>query len=223
MRIRNLSAAIALGVAALGLSACAEQLNTTVSRYQAMPAPQGQTFYVVPAGGMANNGGLEFQRYAAIVAQQLQAHGFQPATNAQSANMIVQFGYGVDRGQVRYVEDPFGYNRYGYGAGWGSPFYSPFYRSRFGWSGRYAWGWNDPFWYGGGVDSYVEYHSQIDLHIRAARTNAPLFDGRAQARSATNRLDKVIPSLVDAIFTGFPGRNGETVRITIPARQVPRA
>ena len=133
--------------------------------------------------------------------------------------MIVQFGYGVDRGQVRYVEDPFYYSRYGYG-GWGSPFYSPFYRSRFGWGGRfgYAWGWDDPFWYGSGVDSYVEYHSQIDLHIRAAGTNAPLFDGRAQARSTTNRLDVVVPSLVEAMFTGFPGRSGETVKITIPTR-----
>ena len=216
MRIRQLSAALALGVAALGRSACAEQLNTTVSRYQAMPAPQGQTFYVVPAGGMANNGGLEFQRYAGIVAQQLQARGFQPATDARSANMVVQFGYGVDRGQVRYVEDPFYYSRWGYG-GWGSPFYSPFYRSRWGYGGYgYGWGWNDPFWYGGGIDSYVEYHSQIDLHIRAAGTNAPLFDGRAQARSMTNRLDVVIPSLVDAMFTGFPGHSGETVKITIP-------
>ena len=223
MRIRQFTAALALGVAALGLSACAEQLNTTVSRYQAMPAPQGQTFYVVPAGGMANNGGLEFQRYAGIVAQQLQARGFQPAANAQSANMIVQFGYGVDRGQVRYVEDPFYYSRFGYG-GWGSPFYSPFYRPRFGWGGGfgYRFGWDDPFW-NGGVDSYVEYHSQIDLHIRAAGTNAALFDGRAQARSATNRLDKVIPSLVDAIFTGFPGRNGEVVKITIPTRQPTRS
>jgi hypothetical protein len=221
MRIRQLTAALTLGVAALGLSACAEQLNTTVSRYQAMPAPQGQTFYVVPAGGMAANGGLEFQRYAGLVAQQLQARGFQPAANAQNANMVVQFGYGVDRGQVRYVEDPFYYSRLGYGFGWGSPFYRP----RWGWGGGfgYAWGWNDPFWYGSGVDSYVEYHSQIDLHIRAAGTNAPLFDGRAQARSATNRLDKVIPSLVDAIFTGFPGRNGETVKITVQERQPARS
>jgi len=218
MRIRRLSAALALGVTALGLSACAEQLNTTVSRYQAMPAPQGQTFYVVPAGGMANNGGLEFQRYAGIVAQQLLARGFQPATDARSANMVVQFGYGVDRGQVRYVEDPFYYGRWGYG-GWGSPYYSPFYRPRFGWGGGYGWGWNDPFWYGGGIDSYVEYHSQIDLHIRAAGTNAPLFDGRAQARSMTNRLDVVIPSLVDAMFTGFPGHSGETVKITIQRKQ----
>src|ERR1044071_2627054 len=107
MRLRQLSAALALGISALALSACAESINTTVSRYQQMPAPQGQTFYVVPAGGMAANGGLEFQRYATLVAQQLQARGFQPAVNAQSANMVVQFGYGVDHGQTRIVEDPF--------------------------------------------------------------------------------------------------------------------
>jgi Domain of unknown function (DUF4136) len=221
MRIRKLSAAIAIGAAALALSACAESLNTTVSRYQAMPAPQGQTFFVVPAGGLANNGGLEFQRYAGIVAQQLQARGYTPATNSQNANMIVQFGYGIDRGQVRYTSDPFYGSRYGgfYGPGWG------LYRPRFGWGfgGAYSWGWDDPFWYGGGIDSYVEYHSQIDLHIRQTGTNAPLFDGRAQARSGTNRLDIVVPGLVDAIFTGFPGHSGETVKITIPARQQPRA
>jgi len=214
MRIRSIIAALALGTAAIGLTACAEQISTTVSRYQAMPAPQGQTFFVEPAGGMAANGGLEFQRYAGLVAQQLQARGFQPASSPQSANMIVQFGYGVDHGQTRIVEDPF-YRSHLYGGfGWGSGFH----RSRFGWGGGWGWGWDDPFWYGGGVDSYVEYHSQIDLHIRAAGTNAPLFDGRAQARSETNRLDVVIPSLVDAMFTGFPGRSGETVRITIPTR-----
>jgi len=224
MRIRKFAAAVALGVSAIALSACAQSITSTVSRYQAMPAPQGQTFFVVPAGGMANNGGLEFQRYAGIVAQQLQARGYTPATSAESANMIVQFGYGIDRGEVRYVEDPFYRGPY-----FGGPYYSPFYRPRFGW-GRgwgwgsgYYWGWNDPFWYSGGIDSYVEYHSQIDLHIRQSGTNAPLFDGRAQARSETDRLDVVIPSLVDAMFTGFPGQNGETIKITIPTQPRPKA
>ncbi|MFL6777137.1 MAG: DUF4136 domain-containing protein [Sphingomicrobium sp.] len=224
MRSRKLAAAIALGASALALSACAQSITSTVSRYQAMPAPQGQTFFVVPAGGMANNGGLEFQRYAGLVAQQLQTRGYAPATNAQSANMIVQFGYGTDGGEVRYVDDPFYRGPY-----FGGP-YSPFYRPRFGfgrgrgwgWGSGYYWGWNDPFWYAGGIDSYVEYHSQIDLHIRQAGTNAPLFDGRAQARSETNRLDVVIPSLVDAMFTGFPGQNGETVKITIPTQPRPK-
>ena len=221
MRMKKFAAALALGISALGLSACAESLNTTVSRYQAMPAPQGQTFFVVPGEGMAANGGLEFQRYAGLVAQQLQARGYAPADSPQKASMVVQLGYGVDSGQTRIVQDPFARSRYGYGGFGYDPFYSPFYRPRFGF-GRgwgYSMGWDDPFWYGGGIDSYVEYHSQIDLHIRQAGTNAPLFDGRAQARSETNRLDVVVPSLVDAMFTGFPGRSGETVKITIPTRQ----
>lgn len=225
MRIRQFATAIALGTAALALSACAESIRTTVSRYQAMPAAQGQTFFVVPAGGTASNGGLEFQRYAGLVAQNLQARGYQPATSPEAANMIVQFGYGIDKGQVRYVGDPFYRGRYGWGGFYGSYWRSPFYHPHFGWGGAYSWGWNDPFWYGGygpyggGISSYVEYRSQIELHIRQAGTNAPLFDGRAQARSGTNRLEVVIPSLVDAMFTGFPGRSGETVKITIPPKR----
>ena len=217
MRLNKFAAAALLGVAALGLAACASSITSTVSRYQAMPAPQGQTFFVVP-------GGLEFQRYAGLVAQQLQARGYAPATSPQTASMVVQLGYEMDEGQVRYVQDPFYSSRYRYGG-----FYDPFYRGgfyypRFGYRSPFYYGWDDPFWYGGGyggrggVDSYVEYHSDLDLHIRSRGTNAPLFDGRAQARSQTDRLDVVIPSLVEAMFTNFPGRNGETVKITVPTR-----
>ena len=89
MRISKLAAALALGISAMGLSACAESLNTVVSRYQAMPAPQGQSFFVVAGQGMAANGGLEFQRYAALVAQQLQARGYTAADSPQKASMLV--------------------------------------------------------------------------------------------------------------------------------------
>jgi hypothetical protein len=223
MRISKLTAAALLGVASLGLSACATSLNTVVSRYQAMPAAQGQSFVVVPGDGMAANGGLEFQRYASIVAQQLAARGYTPATNPKSASMIVQLGYGVDRGQVRYVEDPFARSRY-YGGIYGGPFYYPRYGRYSGFGSPFYYGWSDPFWfggYGGGIDSYVEYHGEVDLHIRGAGTGQPLFDGRAQARSDTNRLDVLMPNLIEALFTGFPGRSGETVKITVPTR--PRA
>jgi hypothetical protein len=46
MSVRKLAAAAFLGVAALGLSACAVGLPTQVSRFQAMPAPAGQSFFV---------------------------------------------------------------------------------------------------------------------------------------------------------------------------------
>ena len=47
--------------------------------------------------------------------------------------------------------------------------------------------------------------------------NASLFEGKAKARSRTDDLVQLVPSLVDAMFTGFPGQSGETIKITIPA------
>ena len=87
--IRKLTRTLLLGVGALGLAACAAGLPTQVSRYQAMPVPAGQTFYVVPAEGGQPT--LEFNRYAALVAQHLQAKGYTPAGAPQLANMVVRW------------------------------------------------------------------------------------------------------------------------------------
>jgi len=212
MRIKQLAAAVLLGVSALGLSACATGLQTKVSRFQAMPAPQGQSFVVVPMNP-DDMGGLEFSRYAELVAQRMQLQGYARAPSINQATMIVKVGYGVDNGHTEVVSDPFyggfgGYSRWGYGG-------------RFGWGRGYHWGWDDPFWYRGYGSSYIRsytyYVSELDLDIRRKVDNASLFEGKAKARSRTDDLPKLVPSLVDAMFTGFPGRSGETIRITIPA------
>ena len=46
--------------------------------------------------------------------------------------------------------------------------------------------------------------------------NAALFEGNAKARSRSDSLGKLVPSLVEAMFTGFPGNSGEEIKITIP-------
>lgn len=208
MRINRLAAAALLGISALGLSACATGLRTQVSRYQAMPAPQGQSFVVVPANA-ADMGGLEFSRYAELVAQAMQAQGYSRAPSIEQASMVVQLGYGVDDGHTEIISDPFPRHRYGWG--WNYPFYHR--RSSF------YWGWNDPFLWGpydAGVRTYTYYVSELDMKIRRKTDNASLFEGRAKARSRTDNLAKTVPSLVQAMFTGFPGNSGETVKITIP-------
>ena len=133
MRINKLAAAILLGISALGLSACATGLRTQVSRYQAMPAPQGQSFVVVPQNP-SDVGGLEFSRYAENVAQMMEAQGYARAPSINQATMVVQVGYGVSDPQTEVVSYP----SYGYGYGWGYPYY---YGRR-----PYYWGWADPFW-----------------------------------------------------------------------------
>src|SRR5215204_179281 len=126
MRINKMAAAIALGISALALSACATGLRTQVSRYQAMPHPEGQSFVVLPMDP-GNLGGLEFSRYAEQVAQALQAQGYARAASANQATLIARLGYGVDEGHTEVVGDSwpgYGYGSgfgYGYGGGWGYP------------------------------------------------------------------------------------------------------
>jgi len=106
MRINKFAAAVMLGASALALSACATGFPANVSRFQAMPAPQGQSFVVVPMDAR-NLGGLEFSRYADMVGQAMQAQGYARAGSIEQASMVVRVGYGVDQGQTQIVHDPF--------------------------------------------------------------------------------------------------------------------
>lgn len=213
--IKKLGAAALIGVASVALSACATGIPANVTRYSALPIPAGQTFQVVPANGMT--AGLEFGQFGSIVAQQLQARGYRPAASPESADMIVRIGYGVDQGTREYSRDPFMeyhspfHRPYGYGAYYGRPYYS-----RYGyWGARspFYYGWDNRYWSG---SDYVVYKSVLDMNIVRRVDNAPLFEGKAQARSSTDRAGVLVPNLIEAMFTGFPGRNGETVRITVP-------
>jgi hypothetical protein len=229
MRIKTLAAAALLGVSALGLSGCATGFPAKVSRYQAMPAPQGQSFFLVPANP-ADAGKLEFSRYAGLVDQAMRAHGYAQAATPEQATMVVKLAYGVDEGKQEVVRDPFARGFYGRDPFYGG-YYDPFYRSRFGrpyysrfgyWGPRspFYYGWNDPYWYMddpyGQVRVYTVYNSWLDVDIVRRADNASLFEGMAQARSRTDELGVLVPNLVEAMFTGFPGRSGESVKITVP-------
>ncbi len=225
MRISKLLGAALLGTVAVGLTGCATGFPAQVSRYQAMPAPAGQTFFVVPMDARLN-GSLEFQRFGSYVAQAMAAQGYSAAASPQTASLLVNVGYGVDRGTTQYVRNPLDYGyggRFGYGGygGFGSygGFYRPFY-SRFGhYRSPFYYGWDDPFWYGGSLQRYTEYRSNLDLDIRRRADNMSVFEGHAKARSQTDAFDALVPNLIQAMFTGFPGRNGETVKITVPAKR----
>lgn len=199
------------GVLALGLAACAPSFKADVSRFQAqLPAPQGQTFAVV-AEDPALTGGLEFALYADLVAAEMAQLGYVQAASPSDANLLVRFDYGVDNGRerVRTTGAGFGhfggFGRFGRFGGFGG----------FGFRRNFAFGFYDPFLAGPDVRSFTVYTSDIDLKIDNTATGQRLFEGQAQAVSRSNRLQSLVPNLVDALFTDFPGNSGETVRITI--------
>ncbi len=212
---------IAAPAALLALSACATGLPTKVTRFQAMPAPQGQSF-VVQSADPRDRGGLEFSRYADLVRRHLIAQGYSEAPSPQSASFVVELDYGVDEGKQQVVTYPAIHR---------DPFFSPFYRpyySRFGYYGRryhpFYYGWNDPFLHSPfdrDIDVYTVYTSFLDMDIKRTADGQSLFEGTAKARSRTDDLQTLVPNLVEAMFTGFPGNSGETVKITVapPGRE----
>jgi Domain of unknown function (DUF4136) len=213
-RFRLMLAAVPL----LLVAGCATPFNAQVNRFQAMPVPQGQTFAVVSADP-ARQGSLEFSQYAGLVSQRLAGFGYQPAADPASANLIVKLDYGVDAGKERIRTVPGSGFGFGFG-GWGP--YDRFggYYGGFGGRGygrsRFIYGFHDPFAFGGGneIESYTVFTSDLDLTIEK-KGGERVFEGKAKAMSRDDNLTRLVPNLVEAMFTGFPGNSGETVKITV--------
>ena len=134
-------------------------------------------------------------------------------SNTASADLIVRVAYDVDNGREKVRSTGFGGPYGGWGGGpWG------------GWGGRWGrpWGYGfyDPWLFGGrgfdDVSSYTVYTSDLSMKIDRAADNRRLFEGKASAQSLSNKLTYLVPNLIDAMFTNFPGQNGENVKITLP-------
>lgn len=198
----------------MAVAACAAPFHADVSRFRTqLPDPSGQTFAVV-ADDPRLAGGLEFAQYAGLVSNHLTKLGYTAVQDPSQATMIVRFAYSVDNGRERITSSPSpyfgpwaGYRGWGGWGGWG--------RGGFGyWGGPWRYGLYDPF-FDNGVQSYTVYTSKISLKIDRAVDGQRLFEGHAEALSTSNRLQYLVPNLIDAMFTGFPGNSGETVRITV--------
>ncbi len=203
----RLSSMLLVAAGALSLAACATPFKADVSRFAAqLPAPQGQTFAVVPEDPRLA-GGLEFAIYAKEVAAELAEVGYSPASSPETADLLVRFDYGVDNGRerVRTTNTGFGGGAFGPWGGFGG----------FGFRRNFAFGFYDPWLAGPDVRSYTIYTGDVDVKIDNAKTGERLFEGRAESVSRSNRLQTIVPNLVDALFTDFPGNSGETLRITI--------
>jgi hypothetical protein len=201
---------LAAPVALLALSACATPFRADVARFQTMPAPQGQSF-VIQAQDAQMQGGLEFNQYAGYVGQKLSALGYTRADDPRSATLLVRLDYGVGnaREKVTSYGGDWGWGGWG---GWGGWRRGGFWGPGWGWGG---WG---PGWGGWGpeVESYTIYDSFLDMTISRTADNQRLFEGHAKTTSTGDDLTRLVPNLVEAMFTNFPGRSGETIRVTVP-------
>jgi hypothetical protein len=203
-----------LPLALLCLAACATPFRADVTRFQTLPPPAGQTIAIEPLDGDPP-GSLEFRTYATFVEEQLKRVGFTVVPDRSSAALVAHFGFGLGQPRERIDSTP-GWGGWGWGGwGWG------------GWYGRGAWGWPGYGWGGWGgpgwgapmVYSTTIFPSFVDLTISRTVDGVSLFEGRAQATTQEDSLPVLVPQLVDAMFIGFPGTSGQTVRVKVPPRK----
>lgn len=209
--------------AALALSACVAPFEARVARFQQLPAPAGTSF-VLEARDKANEGGLEFATYANLVRQKLIAAGYQEAGSADAAALTVQLDYNVSAPREKVETRLSGWGG-GFGPGWG---WGPYWGAGWGGFGGWGGGWGGGFggWnrgFGGGfgglggwgneVYSVTNYNTVVAMRITRNVDKRSLFEGRAETVSTSNNLTRLVPNLVTAMFTNFPGNSGETVRV----------
>jgi len=216
MRIVHIAPIVGLTL----LAACATPFESRVSRFNALAqAPQGS--FVIQPRDARDNGSLEFRQYASLVTARLAQFGYQPASSPTSATLVVTLNYGVDHGREKVESTPGfdGYGGFGYGGfgrrgfGYGGLGYGGFGYDGFGYGGFGGFGYPE-------VYSYTQYTSFLDMDIRRTSSNDVVFEGHAIADSPSDDLTRLVPNLVQAMFTDFPGRSGQTVRVAIDKKGV---
>lgn len=218
--VRHFSIAAMAG-AALALSACATPFKADVSRFQSqLPAPQGQSF-TIAAADPSLDGGIEFNQYASLIAAELTRYGYRPAPEGTQAEMLVRVDYSIDNGRERIRSSPAMMDPW-YGGFYGPRYYRPVVvrgpngrRYVYGYRDPFMWGGFGPGWGGRDIESYTIFTSQLSVQISRASDGFRLFEGRAEAQSGDNNLTQIVPNLVEALFTDFPGNSGEKLRITV--------
>lgn len=196
-------------LACLTLVACASTFRSDVARFHRLnEAPHDARFVLAPADA-GKQGSLEFQQYAALVRSELAGFGYRPTTEAGATDLTVEIGYGVSKGEqiVRSRPTAF-YGFYGmYGRS--SPFYTGYWY-------RGALYGDYPFGYG---EVYTETMYTRTLNMVIVRSGDAsrevLFEGEVVSVGRNRRLPEIMPYLVQAMFTNFPGESGVTKEVVI--------
>lgn len=227
---------IIITLLALGLLAgCTQSVRSNVMRFHQLPKPAGETIVIVPMNP-ADASSLEFANYATLVGNALGSFGYRPA-NGEKADLVVELDYGVDEGRKTIRSSPNYHGFYGggfygsgfYGGGYFGNYYSPWGRPYYGrgyYSSLYYGGFYDPFGYRSlgarsNVRTYVNYDRHLKMVIKPNNDGAQnLYEGEVKSTGRHNRLHEVMPYMVQAFFTNFPGESGSSERVTV---EIPEA
>jgi hypothetical protein len=194
----------------LAVAGC-QTVQSNVTRFSNLPDPTPRTFAFAPEISQS----LEATTYAALIAQELQKHGWS-RVDGPAAQTVISFRYGIDGGQTVSSSIPI----YGQTGG-GTTFSSGTIQGTSG-SATYRGTSYSPPTFGvvGEIDVDDEvFTRQFSLSIVDQKSRAPVFEANVRSRGSTGNFAAVAPCLVRAMFKTFPGQNGVSERVTLPSSE----
>ena len=177
-----------------GLGGCASKFKSDVSSWHQLPRPNGESFVII-AKDPGKSGSIEFSHYAEYLSQSLMRVGYHPARSNETPNLVVRMDYGMShpRSDVRSTGVQLGVGYHGY----------------------HPWGYG-PYGYGGTFDgpdirTIPLYNRFFMMEIAPAREGAEnIYESKVISEGRDNRLEIVVPLLIDSLFQDFPGPSGVT-------------
>jgi len=178
---------------------------TNYNEWSTLPADKTYSF----ARTLEYQGSLEVKSYEDIVRDELALKGFRFVPEPAQANLIVTLRPSSSTTRLR-MRDPWPIDPF-----WGG--YGGFYGRRFGgWYGPYG-----PYGYSA-FDNFNTYpvdviqrRLEMDIDSRAT-AGKRYYEGRVETSSEADAFKDIVPAMVQALFTDFPGNNGQTRRIDVP-------
>lgn len=203
---RNLNGFLWTALLALLLAGCATPLRNNVTAFNSWPSDlEDKSYAIERTPEQAND--LEFQTYENMLRMELARLGFEEKPPASARLSVkLQYQWSVRDVQVyQPVADPY-YMPWGWG--WGGP----------GFGCRGPQGYYPPGIYYPGCGAppivqqqatrYQMYARQVRVLIADAKTKRNLYDVTVNGDDTRGPLPELMPYMLRAAFTDFPGKNG---------------
>jgi hypothetical protein len=197
---------IALIGLSLVASACVTRISSDVARFNMLGKPQGETVRIVPADA-EKQGSLEFAAYAAQIGERLGALGYKPSQPGDKADIEARLDYKVSEGREKIQTRPAAFSSFRGFGGFCSRF-DPFCFNGFG-----------GFYPRDEVFTTTVFTRALNFTMTRTTDGQQVFEGRVESVGTDRRLPEVMPLLIQALFTDFPGQNGSTKRVVIEVPQ----
>ena len=210
---------VLLGALVAATSGCASYLTAQVTSFHQADGNRlaGRSFVITPLREQAES--LEYQAYADLVRDALVRRGLVASTPADAA-LEVTIRYAIDGGKaISYGYPAYGYASYG--PVWGWPYYYP--------GGYVHYMWPATYPVGTSYAQAVLYRRELRVDIterragRDASTGGRVFEGTVVSEGESASIAPVMPAMVRALFSDFPGPNGVSRLVQVQLDDAPPA